>query len=92
MMAAVLVDAAGMTASGLPRADLASRGAALGLRRRVPLVPVVQAADPRPRDDVGFSVRPPLHRSPCGCRLAEAQVGPVIVVVCDVLAEEPARK
>ena len=89
MMAAVLVDAAGMTAIGLSRADFASPGEARGLRRRVPLVPVVQAADPRPRDDVGFSVRPPLHRPPCGSRLLKAQVGPVIVVVGDVLAEEP---
>ena len=64
------------------------RPVARGLRGGSPLVPVVQAADARVRHDRGFSLGPTLRRPPRGCRLPEAQVGPIIVVVGDVLAEE----
>jgi hypothetical protein len=51
-----------------------------------PVVAVMQAAEPWPRDDTTMSSRaPPAARSV----LAERQMGSVIVVVADVFGEEP---
>ena len=51
-----------------------------------PVVTVVQAAEPWPRDDTTMSSRAtPAARSV----LAECQMGSVIVVVADVFGEEP---
>ena len=72
-----------MVAAVLRDADK-DHGAALacdwrGLRRRAPLVPVMQAAYPWQSNNLCLSVKPPLHGPPRGSRLAEAQVRPVVV-------------
>ena len=58
------------------------------LRGGTPVVPVVEAADARPSHNFCFSVSAPRHRPPRGRRLPKSQVGAVVVVVRDVLAEK----
>ncbi len=50
---------------------------------------MVQPADARQHDNLGFSVWTPFHQPRCRRRLPEAQVGAVVVVVGDVIAETP---
>ena len=52
---------------------------------------MMQPADARQRDNLGFSVWPPVHRPLRGSRLPEPEVCSVVVVVSDVIAEEPTQ-
>jgi len=61
-----------------------------GLRGGAPVVAMVEAAEARQSHNL-CSVSAPRHRPPRRCRLAEAQVRTVVVVVGDVLAEEPTK-
>ena len=60
-----------------------------GLRGGAPVVAMVESAEARQSHNLCSSVSVLRHRPPRRCRLAEAQVRTVVVVVGDVFAQEP---